>query len=172
MAGEKFLKENSGVITETVSTQTGGAGNENKILSLDANGLIDTSMLPTGVLADTASIVTSENLTAGDFVNIYNNGGTPTARKAIADSTGKLADGFVLASSTSPASALVYFEGRNTQKSGLTIGGVYYLSDTVSGGVTTTAPSGTGQEIQRIGKAYSATAMTTEMLSGMYIKKA
>lgn len=172
MAGERFLKENAGVITEVVAVQVGGVGSADKIPSLDANGLLDVTMLPTGVGADTASIVTSENLTAGDFVNIYDNGGTPTVRKAIADGTSKTADGFVLAASTSPAAALVYFEGRNTQKSGLTGGTVYYLSASSAGATTATAPSGSGNEVQRLGKAYSATAMTTEGLAGAIVKKA
>lgn len=172
MAGEKFLKESNGKIQEAVATQTGGSGNENKIPSLDAAGLLDPTMLPTGVGPDTASIVASENLSAGDFVNIWDDGGTAKVRKAIADGTDKTADGFVLASVTSPASALVYFEGRNTARSGLSIGTVLYLSDSTAGSVTVTAPSGTGQEIQRLGKAYSATAMTTEGLSGQIIKKA
>jgi hypothetical protein len=172
MAGERFLKEVSGVITEIIATQTGGAGNEDKIPSLDSAGLLPASMLPTGVGPDTASIVSSENLTAGDFVNIWDDGGTTKVRKAIADGTGKTADGFVLAGVTAPAAALVYFEGRNTAKSGLTGGTVYYLSASSAGATTATAPSGSGNEVQRLGKAYSTTAMTTEGLAGQIVKKA
>lgn len=172
MAGETFLKEVSGVITETVAVQVGGAGSENKLPSLDANGLLDASMMPVGIGADTASIISSENLTAGDFVNIYDNGGVPTVRKAIADGTGKTADGFVLGATTSPAPAIVYFEGKNTAKSGLTGGTIYYLSAAVAGATTATAPSGSGNEVQRLGKAISTTAMTTEGLAGAIVKKA
>lgn len=172
MAGEKFLKEVSGVITEVIATQTGGAGNEDKIPSLDASGLLPVSMLPTGVGPDTASIVASENLAAGDFVNIWDDAGTTKVRKAIADGTDKTADGFVLNSVTAAANALVYFEGRNTAKSGLTGGTVYYLSASTAGATTSTAPSGSGNEVQRLGKAYSATAMTTEGLAGQIVKKA
>jgi predicted small secreted protein len=172
MAGERFLKENAGVITEVVAVQVGGGASADKIPSLDANGLLDASMMPVGIGADTASIVSSENIAAGDFVNIYDNGGTPTIRKAIADGTGKTADGFVLNGVTSPAAGLVYFEGKNTAKSGLTIGAKYFLSSTVAGGVTTTAPNGAGQEVQSIGKAISATSLTTENMSGTIVKKA
>jgi hypothetical protein len=172
MAGERFLKESGGSIQEVIAVQAGGSGSENKIPSLDANGLLDLTMLPTGIAADTASVVASENLAAGDFVSIWDDGGTVKVRKAIADGTGKTADGFVLDSVTAAASATVYFEGRNTQKSGLTLAGIYYLSASVAGDVTTTAPSGSGNEVQRIGRAYSATALTTEGLSGTPLKKA
>lgn len=172
MAGEKFLKESSGTIQEVVAVQTGGSGSENKIPSLDSSGLLDVTMLPSGVGPDSASIVSSENITAGDFVNIYDNAGTPTVRKAIADGTGKTADGFVLVSTTSPASATVYFEGRNTAKSGLTGGTKYWLSASVAGATTATAPSGSGNEVQLLGKAYTASAMTTEGLSGIVVTKA
>lgn len=172
MAGETFIKESNGTLQEVVATQTGGAGSENKIPSLDANGLIDVTMMPVGIGADTASIVASENLAAGDFVSIWDDAGTIKVRKAIADGTGKTADGFVLDSVLTAANALVYFEGRNTQKSGLTGGAIYYLSASVAGDITATAPSGSGNEVQRIGRAYSATAVTTEGLAGLVVKKA
>ena len=91
-----------------------GAGDAAKLPLLDANGRLDNTMMPVGIGADTASIVTSENLTAGNLVNIYDNAGTATARKADATTTGKEAMGFVLAGTTSPAAATVYFEGRIT----------------------------------------------------------
>lgn len=171
MAGEKFLKEVAGQTTEKIATQTGGAGNENLIPSLDSAGLLDLTMMPTGVGPDTASIVASENLLAGDFVNIWNDGGTPKIRKAIAEDN-KLADGFVLSAVTAPAAGLVYFEGRNTALTGLTLAAVYYLSDSAAGTITTTAPSAANKHVQRIGKAYSATSVTTEGLAYGSIKKA
>lgn len=172
MPGEKFLKESAGVIQEIVAVQVGGGGSADRIPSLDASGLLDITMMPAGIGADSASIITSENIAAGDFVNVYDNAGTPTLRKAIADGTNKTADGFVLTGSTSPAVNTVYFEGRNTQKTGLTGGTRYWLSASTSGATTATAPSGSGNEVQLLGKAYSATAMTTEGLSGIVVKKA
>lgn len=172
MAGERFLKEVGGTLQEVIATQAGGAGNENKIPSLDANGQLDLTMLPTGLGPDTASIPASEDLDAGDFVSVWDDAGTVKVRKAIADGTGKTADGFVLNNVTTGDPALVYFEGRNTQKSGLTGGTIYYLSAATAGEVTSTAPSGAGNEVQRIGRAYSATALTTEGLAGTIVKKA
>jgi len=171
MAGEKILKEVSGQITEIITTQVGGAGNEDIVASLNASGQWDLTMMPTGIGPDTASIPASENLAAGDFVNIWNDGGVVKIRKAIAED-GKLADGFVLASVTSPASGLVYFEGKNTGVTGLTLASVYYLSETVAGDITATAPSASNKHVQRIGKAYATTAVTTEGLAYGSIKKA
>ena len=57
-----------------------GAADAGKIPALDANGRIDQSMMPVGIGADTKLIVTSEALTAGDFVNIYDVSGTATCR--------------------------------------------------------------------------------------------
>jgi len=158
MAGEKFLKHNgSGGLSETVSTQTGGAGNENKIPSLDAAGRLDTTMMPTGIGADTQTIVASENLAAGDLVNVWNDASTPKARKADATTAGKEAMGFVLSAVTSGNNATVYFEGNNDQVSGLTAG-VLYLA-TTAGGVTGTAPSSTGNVVQKVGFATASGSM-------------
>lgn len=155
MAGEKFLKIVSGVVTEEVATQTGGAGNENLIPSLDNSGKLDTTMMPTGMGPDTASLPTSDSLSAGDLVNIYDATGTATARKADASAAGKEADGFVLSPSTAPGPATVYFAGQNVGVTSLTPGTVYYL-DTTAGKVTDTPPSGSAQVVQRVGRAIDA----------------
>lgn len=138
-----------------------GAGDAAKLPLLDANGRLDTTMMPVGIGADTASIVTSENLTAGNLVNIYDNAGTATARKADATTTGKEAMGFVLAGTTSPAAATVYFEGRITGLSGLTPGARQYLN-TTAGGTTSTAPATTGNVVQCVGTAVTATELNFE----------
>ena len=79
------------------------------------------------------------------------------ARRADATTNQKQAHGFVLANVTSPANASVYLLGSlNTGQSGLTVGSEYWL-DTNPGGITTTAPSATGNIVQRIGVALSAT---------------
>jgi hypothetical protein len=153
----------SGVLDASIvnsKTTSAGAGDSGKLPALDAAGKLDTSFMPTGIGADTASIVTSENLSAGDLVNIYDNTGTPTARKADATTAGKEAHGFVLAATTSPAAATVYFEGSNTGVSGLTAGN-QFLS-TTAGGSTSTAPSGSGNVVQKVGVATSATNLNFE----------
>lgn len=115
--------------------------------------------MPVGIGADTAAITASEALAAGDWVNIWNSTGAKV-RKADAASAGKEAHGFVLAAVANGAAATVYFEGTNTQVTGQTAGNVF-LSTTAGQGVAA-APTGSGQVVQRIGVAISATAVNFE----------
>jgi hypothetical protein len=103
-----------------------------------------------------ASIVCSENLTAGDFINVWNSAGA-AVRKADASVAGKDAHGFVTASFISGASAVVYFEGTNTGVTGQTPGRVFL--STSPGLATSIAPSTTGNVVQCIGVATSATSI-------------
>jgi hypothetical protein len=116
-------------------------------------------MMPVGIGADVATIAASENLAAGDFVNVHDSSGAKV-RKADATTAGKEAHGFVLAVVTSGNNATVYFEGTNTGVSGATPGPVY-LSAT-AGLTAATAPSSSGNVVQRVGVAVSATAINFE----------
>jgi hypothetical protein len=161
MAALKFLRIVSGVITEIFGQQTSaGAADAGKIVALDDTGRLDNSMMPVGIGADTASIVTSEALAAGDWVNVHNVTGAARARKADATTAGKAVDGFVLAAAGSGANATVYFEGTNTQVSGQTPGDVFLQTTAGAGGAT--VPSTAGNVVQRIGTAVSATAVNFE----------
>jgi hypothetical protein len=154
----KYLKTASGGIAEQEALVTSaGAGDAGKIPALDAAGKLDNSLMPVGIGSDTASITSTENLTAGDIVNIYASTGAKV-RKADATSAGKAARGYVLASTTSGAAATVYFEQIITGLSGLTEGATYWLS-TTAGGVVATAPSGSGNVVQEIGVALSSTTL-------------
>lgn len=157
---EKIVATNtSGVLDDTLlNAATTGAS---VTLKTKPDGTIDTSVLPPGIGTDTASVVASEALAAGDFVNIWDNAGTANVRKADATTAGKEAIGFVLEAVLSTASATVYFEGRNTQLTGLTPGARQYLS-TTPGGRTETAPATAGNVVQHLGAAYSATALNFE----------
>jgi hypothetical protein len=187
MAGNKYIKNNAGVLTEEASLQTSagagdagripalntsgildativnstttsaGAGSSGKLAALDGSGRLDTTMLPVGIGADTAVVLASEALAAGDLVNIWNNTGTANARKADATTSGKEAHGFVLAAVSNGANATVYFEGSNTSVTGRTPG-KQFLS-TTPGTSTTTAPSTAGNVVQIVGFATSATSM-------------
>ena len=159
---DKYLKLNAGVPTETEATiSSAGAGDAGKIPALDGAGKLDSTMMPTGIGADTSSVVSSENLAAGDFVNIYDDAGTPKVRKADATTAGKEAHGFVLAGVTAPAAATVYFEGSNDQVAGATAGKVFLA--TTAGGFVGTAPSASGNVVQQIGVATSATSINVEV---------
>ena len=149
----------SGVLDLTITNgkdTSAGAGDAGKLVALDASGKIDSTMMPVGIGADTSSIQASENLAAGDFVNIHNSAGA-RVRKADASTAGKEAHGFVLSAAANGAQATVYFEGTNTQVSGQTPGDVF-LSPGTPGVGTSTAPTAAGQVVQKIGVAVSATA--------------
>ena len=159
MAGNKYLSNNSGVLTEVIANQTSaGAGDAGKIPALDATGKLDSTLMPVGLVSETDSIVTSENLAAGDFVNIWASTGVK-ARKADATVAGKEAHGFVLAAVTSPAAATVYrISQNNTQLTSMTPGAKQYLN-TTAGGRTETPPAASGNAVQFLGIAKSATEM-------------
>jgi hypothetical protein len=151
----------TGIETEVEATVTsGGAANAGDIVALDASGKLDESVMPVGIGADVFATTAGEALNSGDFVYIAANG---SARKASAAAGGNPAVGFVLMSAASAASVTVYFEGSNTGLTGLTVGSRYYLSDTAAGGVTLTPVSGTGKLHQFLGRAYSTSAITTEI---------
>lgn len=160
MAAKKFLRLVNGVLTEIFGVQTSaGAGNAGDLVSLDDSGRIDNSMMPVGIGADTSTISASETLAAGDWVNVWNNSGAKV-RKADATTAGKEAHGFVLAAVTSGNPATVYFEGTNTQVSGQTPGPVFLQTTAGVGGPT--VPSASGNVVQQVGVAVSATAVNFE----------
>lgn len=149
----------SGVLDPTIvnaKNSSAGAADAGKIAQLDGAGRLDLTMMPVGVVPEVAIIAASEALTAGDFVNVWNSAGAKV-RKADATIVGKEAHGFVLAAVASGANATVYFEGSNTAVTGQ-IPGVVFLS-TTAGQPAATAPSGSGNVVQRIGFAVSATAI-------------
>ena len=156
----KYLKNAAGKIAEEQPiTTSAGAGDASKIPQTDSTGRLDVSLMPVGIAAEVVVAPASENLTAGDFVHLHNNAGALNVRKADATTNAKPAIGFVLAGVTAPANATVYLLSQtNTGRSGLTIASEYFLS-TTAGGVTTTAPSATGNIVQRLGVATSATSI-------------
>jgi hypothetical protein len=159
---DKYLKIESGVVGEREAiVVSGGAGNAGDIVALDGAGKLDNSVMPVGIGADTKVLPASENLSAGNLVNVFNDSGTVKARKADATAAGKEANGFVLAAANMGENATVYFEGRNNQLVGMTLGAVMYLA-TTAGAVTDTPPSGSGNVVQRVGRSLSATELTFE----------
>ena len=152
----------SGILDATIvnsKTTSAGAGDSGKLPALDGSGRLDNSFMPVGIGADTAAISTSETLAAGDFVNIWDSTGAKV-RKADATTAGKEAHGFVLAAFTHPTTATVYFEGTNTGVTGKTPG-VQFLQ-TTAGTSGSTAPSASGNAVQKLGIAVSATAINFE----------
>ena len=159
----KVVKQTAaGIIDPTIlnaKNTSAGAGDAGKLPQLDASGRLDSTMMPVGVAADTAIITTSEAVAAGDFVNIWNSTGAKV-RKADATVSGKEAHGFVLVGAASGAPATVYFEGQNTAVTGQTPGPVFL--GTTAGVATATPPSGSGNVVQKLGTAISATTVVFE----------
>jgi hypothetical protein len=182
----KFIKNSAGNLAEeAMLTTTAGAIDANKAPALNANGVLDISilngkvasagaadagksiftdaagkldptMLPSGIGADTQVITASEALSAGDYVNVWSNAGFKV-RKADATVAGKEAHGFVLSNVIGGGDATVYFEGSNTAVTGQTAGVVFL--GTVAGSGVVIAPSGAGSIVQRLGFATSPTSV-------------
>lgn len=162
MAAAKYVRYLAGRLTELAATiVSAGAADDGKIVALDSTGKLDSTVLPLGVVPETTVATASENLAAGDFVNLHNSTGLKV-RKADAAAAGKEAHGFVTAAVISGASATVYHEGTNAGVSGKTIGARQYLSAATPGLSTETPPSGSGNVVQLLGVAKSATEITFE----------
>lgn len=145
-------------VEEQAVASSSGVADANKIIRLDASGLIDDSMIPglEGVI-----LTASENLNDGDLVNIWDDAGTPSMRKADA-SGNKPADGFVPNAVVLGESSIMYGEGKISGFSGLTPGVTYFLSGTTPGDVTDVAPTTSGHLLQKIGRSANATSIIFE----------
>lgn len=167
MAAKKYMTMSGGKQQlESAQDSSAGAGDAGKIVALGADGKLASNMMPPGIAADSAaSLTASENLSAGNLVNIWNDGGTLKVRKADASSAAKSADGFVTAAyDADDTDVEVIFDGTIAGLSGLTLGAEYVLSDATPGGTLAiaSAPSDAGDIIQYVGKAKSTTELIFE----------
>lgn len=160
MAAEKFLQLNNGVPTGKSAVQTStGVSEAGRIVALDDQGKLDPSVMPVGVGAETDTATTSEAIAAGDFVNLYASSGLK-ARKADASAVGKEATHFALAAIANGATGTFYrISQLNNQRTGMTPGAKQYLSTSTPGGTQETIPSVSGQVVQVLGIARSATEL-------------
>lgn len=146
-----------------------GAADADKLVRLGSDGKLSETVLPAGLGADAMSMPASENLAGGDVVNVWDDVGVASVRKADATAAGKEADGFVLDAVASGQPATVFFEGRNSGVTGLTIGARYYLSATTPGAATTTPPAATGNVVQFLGRATTPTSLAFEATDGVIL---
>jgi hypothetical protein len=157
MTTNRFITLVNGIKTSVLGLQTSsGVADAAKIVMTSSTGRLDSSLMPAGIGAATQSATASEALAAGDFVNIFDNAGSPNVRKADS-SNNRPASGFVLAAVANAATASVTLGGMNNARSGLIPGSLYFLG--VAGAPTTAAPSTVGQIIQELGVASSATTI-------------
>lgn len=163
---DKYLKVGTtGNLEEVEATVvSAGASNAGDIPALDANGKLDDTVMPEGIGAETQVMPASEALSANDVVNIWDDMGVAKCRKANATDATKPAHGYVKTAVESGSNATVYTDGYLPGTS-LTVGSKYFLSAATPGAVTTTPPSGTGNIMQQVGKAVSATAIKFEPLT-------
>jgi len=163
MSTNKFLTiltDGLQTLVTAISSSSGGS-DANKIIATDGSGKLDSTFLPTGLGPDTVTIEATENLAAGDFINIHDSTG-PKVRKADG-SNARAAHGFVLASVTSGQNATVYRSGVNSGLTSLTPGAVYWLSTATAGAATATAPTQTSGHINQVlGIAESTTSISFE----------
>lgn len=184
---KKILKQSAGsLVEEAALTTTAGAADADRIPALNASGVLDISIIngknASAGAADAGKVVVlggdgkisatmisatgskdsmmiqaSEALAAGDYVNIHDVSGAFRVRKADATSAGKEAHGFVEAVVASGAQAEVVFEGTNTQVTGQTPGKVFL--QTTAGRGAAAVPSASGNVVQCVGYATSATSV-------------
>ena len=102
-----------------------------------------------------------ESLSAGDFVNVWNDGIDPQAklRKADASNIATKAHGFVKTAASEGDLVKFYESGVNANFSDLEIGRTYFLSDENAGEATLTVPTDSGHIAQAIGTALSKTEL-------------
>lgn len=157
MATQRLIKVNANGSQQeyTGINSSAGVSSADEIPKLDSNGRLDSTFMPVGFGQDSVSAVAGEALSAGNMV--YFNA---TGQVLRADSTalGKAARGYVITAVANGSNATVFFDDTNTGLTGLTPGSTYYL-DTAAGGVTLTPTITTGQIVQEIGFATSATSL-------------
>lgn len=173
MAGQGFLARVAGKTKQLFGLQSSaGAADAGKIIATDATGKLDPSFLPAGIGANTLSAPASEALTAGAFVNLFDNNGALGARLAD-NSNGRPAHGYVNSAVASGAAATVNrLNTVNANRSGLTAGKEYWLG--AAGGVTATALDPTavgsvGKVDQYLGLAKSDTELVTTEFEAVYL---
>lgn len=164
MADKYLINTGTGFKQIEATTVSTGAAQAGKIVGLDAGGKLDPSLMPLGFGDDAKAFPASEDLAAGDFVNIFDDAGTFKVRKADASAANKrIAHGFIKATVTAGSNVTVYFEGVNDQLSGLTVG-EYYLDPENPGNAAlySSITWASGDIVQRVGNAVSAAEISFE----------
>ena len=133
-------------------SSSSGASDADKIISTNAAGVIDPSLLPPGTGPQIQSAEADVALNAGDFVYIFDDTGTIKAGPADASDVTKYAMGFVLMSAAMGATVDVYLRGVNTAITvpGADVGKKYFLDVATAGTATTTAPTVIANNYQQV----------------------
>lgn len=177
MSGQHFLDidTTTGQMVRRTALQTSaGAGDANKIPRTGADGKLDASFMPSTGSESAETIQASESLAAGDWINIHAVSGARRVRKALATDATRPVHGFVTEVVTSGANATVYTRGINasvvtTGFVAADVGSPVFLSAATSGGCTKTAPSTSGNLVQRIGYVIEVGATVRVQMDMSYI---
>ena len=166
MAAKTFIRLVAGKLQAIQAVVTSlGAANDGDLVALDTTGRLDPSVLPVGVGPDVKILEAAEDVAPGQYVNIFDDLGTEKVRLAD-NSNGRDAHGFIPTGggATTGNNATVYFEGPNSNLSGLTAGQRIYLG-TAGGAITTPlAPvTDAGDIHQYLGRAIDATTVNTDI---------
>ena len=149
-----FAASSSFALTASFALNAGGGSGTG--FPFEGSALITGSIVLTSG-SGFPSLLASETLTAGDFVNIFSGG----VRRASNDDLTKQAHGFISESRVATNPVVVYYSGLNTGLTGLTAGARYFLGTT--GGETATPVTATGRLSQEIGVAISTTAILVNL---------
>lgn len=145
----------------TPKTISAGATDAGKLFVPGSDGKWDESLLPN---TDGArALMASEALSAGDFVNVFEDEGTPKLRRADASSIATRAHGFVKSAAAEGETVKFYESGPAAGFSGLTVGAIYFLSGANAGEPVAVAPTTTGHIAQVVGVAMSATEIQVDI---------
>ncbi len=167
MAASKYLRQGNlpGTYQEVTATVTSaGSNSAGAILALGEDGLIDPTVLPSGLGATIVVAKATEALTAGCFVRVSTaTNNVPNVKKALASDINGAATGFVLSTVAAGATVNVYTDGLNTLIpkpatgwDSAQIGLEVCLSATASGECTLTPPATpTGCIVQPLGTVMS-----------------
>ena len=156
-----FNETTGGFDEVTPKTVSAGAADAGKIFVPGASGQWDETLIPNSDGA--RAFMASEALSAGDFVNVHDDGGVPKLRKADASSIATRAHGFVKATADVGDTVKFYESGALGGFTALTVGSIYFLSDATAGEPVAAAPTTTGHIAQAVGVAVSATEIQVDI---------
>jgi hypothetical protein len=107
------------------------------------------------------TVLVASSVSAGMLVNIYNDGGTPKIRPALATTTERIAHGFVMGNAASGQTLVPLYAGSvNPYFTGLIPGTLYFLSWANPGQIVAMGPdANTGYVWQPVGVAISSTEL-------------
>jgi hypothetical protein len=165
MAVNRYLNIVGGVTTQVLPAVTSaGVPTAGQLIATNGAGVLDATMLPSGVGANAYTATASAAISSGMLINIYGNAGVLSARPADSTSTGSEANGYAPSAISNGATGTVNLgDGIVNGLSGLTIGSAYYLG--TIGAATLTVPATAGNIVQSVGKALSVTSLDFRALT-------